>query len=280
MIDPSNPQSPLIILPIDKFQDNYAIVCRKLYVRELKEELAKSATFKIITSKSEEVIVAEINDYCEREGIVVYVDDENGKCKNQPSKVSRMYASIKLHKQKVQWRQIAGGSNVPTTPISKVVSRALQLVIKDLHVVYSNMVSTHTGILINECPILKNADTLVDHLNWLNVLSARKVVNLEDGVVAALDFTRLYPSITHHDLKRVLRKIIRYLFFVRSVKMKQKGIKRQPNIIMKIHPSSDEAKWESKEEQYVGVEDLVISASQLCKFVDFVVDNSSKALSL
>ena len=162
-------------------------------------------------SKAE--IVQRINAMAVQFGVVSKEDyertDEEGNFTSRPKHLSVLYLMLKLHKKdKVGSRAVAGGSFVPTTGISQVLSRALRLCIPVCDSMTQELFLVYTGFEMAFSSILHTTDGLLDHVKVLNGWSSRGVIDLEGAELSSLDFTALYPSVMHADLLKVLLAVL------------------------------------------------------------------------
>ena len=277
-INPNNTKASMVALPVDKFGDKFALVCRVAYTRSCHGELDNgNYTEQGPDDENEKQVVDRMNAWSIAENLVEFKTDAEGNSIGAPKGVSQIYGSPKFHKDKFGMRFISGGTNVATTIPSTVVSHCARTLIKFLDGVFADMFFQYTGAPAGASTILKSADEVIQHIDTLNRLADKNVINLEGAQVAALDFTKLYPSVTLSDLKKVLRKFIRFCFFRRKLKhVKDKG-KEGDVVSLRINqfPDCTEATWHlGPRTTTEGDETLLISEHKLIEYMEVVVDNS------
>ena len=250
------------------------------YAISIYDEL-KNGTVEIC-KKLEEFYVKMWNQFCVQNGIVdAYTEDENGVCKERPTRLGHIYLSVKKHKKNHCARFIVGGSKLASTPLSKVVSIALREVMKTLRKIYSNMFMMRTGITLKESSILKDTDDFIEHLNELNNLKNQQYFNLQDFNVSAKDFTNLYPSPPHDDLQLQISKCINVAFDwqTRDHQKKYKNCTRAC-LLTKKYPECNErdesATWTNKytDKQHTEPGLICISKEMLVQFTTYLIRES------
>ena len=268
----------MIVTKIDKFGDKVALCCKRWYRRTIIKSL-RGAGYEEIDAETEESIVERLNRYCESEGLCDFVEDEDGICENEPTVVSHDYMLLKLHKPAaVSGRLISGGSNVPTTPMSKTVSVCLRAFIPLCDKAWSSMFMQFTGLAITRCPILMTTDEAIEHVRVLNRLSKSGFFKMEDIVLGSHDFTALYPSVPQSDLIRVLNSVINFVFQLYRVDYNKTAGGRDekcvaPVILVGKFPNNGIAKFHPKVPvDLMGL--ICITKQKLKEYVRIIIGNS------
>ena len=119
---------------MDKVSGIFGFMCKQSYQEQLLRVVENPSYMEVTRMESKAEIVQRINAMAVQFGVVSKEDyertDEEGNFTSRPKPLSVLYLMLKLHKKdKVGSRAVAGGSFVPTTGISQVLSRALRLCI-------------------------------------------------------------------------------------------------------------------------------------------------------
>ena len=185
------------VVPADKAQNNIVVVCKTFYfhflLSEVDVENNSSDKTNTATTLSKEEIVENHKSVLSSFGLSSKDDD----C-DLPS----MYWIPKLHKNPYKQHFIAGSAKCTTKPLSKLLTSILTTVKEGLQS-YHNTCYSRSGI--NSMWILKNSKDL------LGTISSRLLS--EYNSIKTYDFSTLYTSIPHTQLKSRLKNIIHRCFF-------------------------------------------------------------------
>ena len=129
-----------------------------------------------------------------------------------------LYWIPKLHKDPYKQRFIAGSSSCSTKPLSKLLTSILTT-IKDGLQKYCDIVYSRSGI--NQMWILKNSKQLLDNLHSNSIASVNSI--------KTFDFSTLYTTIPHDQLKSRLASIVNQAFCFKN------GKKRYEYIVVKYN---------------------------------------------
>jgi len=160
-INAGNPSSPFVVTAMDKFQDRFAVCCRKCYYKTCFEHLDDGSSYELYAQETEDEIVDRILAYTDGENLAHWFAKKQKEEPEKPKCVPYLYFSLKLHKPKTGMRFISGGKSVVTTPTSKIVSAALRECYEVFDKVWCQMWVTNTGISCVHSPILKTTDELL-----------------------------------------------------------------------------------------------------------------------
>ena len=193
-----------VIVPADKASNNIVFVCKKYYHQCLINELgcnsASNDSAYTLTSFSREEIISNHNSVLTSFGIKV---NEN------VSELPFLYWIPKLHKNPYKQRFIAGSAKCSTKPLSALLTIILNKIKDQLHT-YCNIVYERSGL--NQMWILKNSKSLLEQL------SASSLNRVQD--IQTFDFSTLYTTIPHSQLKSRLKDLVFSAFIPKSGKRK------------------------------------------------------------
>jgi hypothetical protein len=158
-----------------------------------------------------------------------------------------IYWIPKMHKIPYKQRYIAGSSNCTTKTLSVILTKILSTIKKHLQQYCETMYST-SGI--NQMWILKNSKDLLHNLDNIST----KFTNIK-----SYDFTSLYTTIPHPQLKERLKKIITECFFYKNGNRRYKYLvfNRSNIYFVKNHTKSNDKYTE---------DDII-------QLLDFLIDN-------
>ena len=199
-----------VVVPADKAPNNIICICKKHYVECLIQELGidgsdGSPTYTALTFTKDEIIdnhMSVISSY----GISFPKDD----C-DLPS----LYWIPKLHKSPYKQRFIAGSAKCSTKPLSVLLTSILTEV-KDGLQKYCETSFSRSGV--NDMWILKNSKELLESLRSKSLSTCNSI--------KTFDFSTLYTTITHPQLKERLKSLIHRCF------SKKNGEKRYKYIVV------------------------------------------------
>ena len=161
-----------------------------------------------------------------------------------------MYWLPKLHKSPYKQRYIAGSSKCSTKQISILLTKILT-VIKDGLQTYSDTAFSRNGI--NQMWILKNSKTLLDNLKSRSLKTVSSI--------STYDFSTLYTTIPHVQLKSRLASLIKDSFFNKN------GKRRYQFLVINKGPDSGYFVKEYSDSKFKYTENDIIS------MVNFLIDN-------
>ena len=188
-------QKDFVITPIDKASNNVSIICKKFYIDTLKNEVQNSNTFKLV-NKTEQTIFNVHKRYYEKLDIKYIEENE---------KLPYLYWTSKMHKIPPKFRFITCGTSTSLEGISKVLTVCLKRLLKYAKsgAKYSNKYKPY-----NTYFIVDNRQDVVDFLTTSNF--RRKYGGAKS--IHTYDFSNLYTSIPHNQLKRNIRQFVNEVF--------------------------------------------------------------------
>ena len=231
-----------VVVPADKAPNNIIFVCKKHYIdcliAELGIESNGNPTYTATTLSKEEII----NNH--KSVISSFGLDINSKSCDLPS----LYWIPKLHKSPYKQRFIAGSANCTTKPLSILLTSILSAVKSGLQK-YCDISYSTSGV--NEMWILKNSKDLID------ILRSRSLSTCHS--IKTFDFSTLYTTIPHKQLKDRLESIIRNTF------VKSNGKRRYKYLVVGYNGAYFVREDSKSRDKYT--EDDII------KMLNFLIDN-------
>ena len=179
-----------VLTPADKAQNNILFTCKPFYVKVTKNELSpqNNQTYQL-SNLTFNQIINETCNFSENLGIPV-----NDRMKDLPI----IYWIPKMHKNPTSQRFIAGSRSCSIKTLSKLFSISLKLLLHHLKTYY-NVVFNRSG--------LKNYWIIENSLDFLENKKNKKVTHLE-----TYDFSTLYTSLPHAEIKSKFRLLFRTIF--------------------------------------------------------------------
>ena len=186
-----------VFVPADKAANNVIIICKHFYLSVIVKELGLlqsdvcSNTYEKVDKSVDEVVDSHL-EFLEKFNLRF-----TGKHKNLP----RIYSIPKLHKNPYKFRFIAGSKFCSTKELSVLLTKGLQK-IQEFWYNYCGRIEATSGI--NRFWITKNSTEL------LNTLLGNKKRRFED--ITTWDFSTLYTTIPHADLKKCIQCLVLKVF--------------------------------------------------------------------
>ncbi len=191
-----NLQSRFVLVPADKASNNIIIVCKKFYYTVLIKELQIGENNTNATYQPVNITLKEIVDKH-----VLYLLKHTIALSEKEKDLPRIYWTPKLHKDPYKFRFIAGSRHCSTKKVSIYLTKGLEC-IKHSLVAYCSAIYNNSGI---DCMwILKNSQELLESLKSGCVTDFK--------CVTSWDFSTLYTTIEHQDLKNKIIKMIKKFF--------------------------------------------------------------------
>ena len=235
--------SRFVLVSADKSENNVVIVCKRHYVKKLRDELAvkPDQTYLRDESKVTDVILMQmekVKAFGVKFGINVTKEQE---------KLATLYWTAKMHKDPTAERFIASSSKCVTKILSQLLSKCLKAVQEQLSR------ECHRERVDSKQPwskywIVGSSDEVIKKIQAVN--RKRKASS-----VGSFDFSTLYTKLKHESLKEKLKWAIEKAF-ASSGKPK-----------LAIYSTS--ARFVEEEREGT----VVITASELVELVEFLVDN-------
>ena len=226
-----------VLVPADKASNNIIVVCKKFYVDVVLQELGNSSGSAYQQSFCVETEI--ISDH------LAHLKLDKIEVPDEMHKLPTFYWLPKMHKTPIGSRFIAASSSCTTKPLSKLITKCLQLVMEHYRQ-YNSGITRRTSV--NTFWIINNSMevlTLIDKLN-----KNRKTKHFD-----TFDFSTLYTSIPHDILLESLNKLIIEAFRIRGATF--------------ISVSYDNVFWSNtRHRDYVNT-----PAEKLIEYIKFLVDN-------
>ena len=186
-----------VIVPIDKAGNNIAIICKKIYVEKLLEEIGiigeQSETYEKTNNKNKKDIIEDNVKYAEKLNIAVTDKDHD---------LPSMHWIPKMHKTPIGARYIIASKRCSTKSTASAVSKAFRLIayqMKNFHDKSKFYTNYH------KYWIVQNISPIIEKLEEINRKKNAKIIS-------AFDFSTLYTNIPHQLLITSLNEIIDFVF--------------------------------------------------------------------
>ena len=182
-----------IVAPADKAAGNFVIICKKLYVTIMMNELGINANYAAVGNityapyarSSEDIIDEHVKFSQDNFNIVV---NENDKV------IPKLFWIPKLHKTPFKSRFIAGASKCSSKQLSILVNEALK-VIREQFQKYCISIQNNTGV--NMFWSIKSSKEFLDRID-----------NIKASCIKVFDFSTLYTSLELDLVENAINKII------------------------------------------------------------------------
>ena len=227
----------LVIAPIDKASNNISFICKYYYHQVLNREITNSGNFVEEFQQSEDDVVNRVITFLGNKGI---------KVDNDSQKLPFMYFTPKMHKIPPGHRFITVGTDTATSFLSKLLSKALKLMLKTQKN-FSKYLNKYK--VYNDYFIIENHDDVIKFMDNSNISGVRKSVQ-------SYDFKTLYTQIPHAQLKKNVKTFVHRVFQYKK--------KRFINITEKSAYFSNKR----------NVKCLSLNALEFLNMVEFIIDNS------
>ena len=188
-------QRKYVFVPTDKANNNVSIICKKFYVQLIKNEV-NSQTYNI-SSESVESIIDRHEVFLKEHGIKLISEKKH---------LPYLYYITKMHKDPIKFRYITSGAQSSLKQLSVTVGLILQrcLKIAKNHSAYHNRYYPRNDYYV----IDSNSDVLQFMFNS-NLYSGYKSLT-------TFDFSTVYTSIPHAQLKDNLNNFLNRIFDIKS----------------------------------------------------------------
>jgi len=186
-----------VFAPADKAANNVIIICKHFYLQVIVKELglldstACSPTYKKVNDSVQNIVDSHLK----------FLDKFKLSFSDKFKNLPRIYSIPKLHKNPYKFRFIAGSKFCSTKELSVLLAKGLQKV-QDFWYNYCGQIEATSGI--NRFWITKNSQELLDTL-----IGNRK---LPYKNISSWDFSTLYTTIPHSDLKRCIQSLVYKVF--------------------------------------------------------------------
>jgi hypothetical protein len=179
-----------VLCPIDKASKNVAIICKKYYVETIINECRlNTKSYSDVSTLSIDDIYSEQLQYLKRIGLKSDVKDS----------LPHMVLFPKFHKPKLSQRFVVSYANCIIKPLAGNITLGLKAVYNQI-CRYSNMIFKVTGI--NRNWIVNNNVPIIECFD-----NNSRIRNIE-----TYDFTTLYTSLLHEEIKVALSSVVKLAF--------------------------------------------------------------------
>ena len=188
--------SNYVFAPADKASNNVIIICKQFYYKVLIDELGLLDTSSTSATSTYEKINQSQQTIMDKHQ--QFLSTFNMTVSDEHTRLPRIFAIPKLHKNPYKFRFIAGSKFCSTKQLSVLLSNGLKKV-QEFWMNYCGQIEGRSGV--NRFWILPNSKALLEQLNGAGVR-----VPYEE--ISSWDFSTLYTTIPHADLKRCLKSLI------------------------------------------------------------------------
>ena len=234
-----------VVTPTDKAGNNFSVVCKKFYIQCLLKELClskdskkKKSTYKNLKIKQSNVVKRHVQ----------YMSKHNIKIEDDQKRLPFLYWIPKMHKTPSKQRYIAASHSCSTKPLSKMITYCLKL-IQQTHTNYCKTIAKNRGY--NRMWIVDNSIKVLEELRKFNDDNLAKNIR-------TYDFSTLYTSIPHKDLKREIAWVI------------SESFNNDTRRFIHIDVWNKRARWSKTRGKE---EDLVWNKDELIGHVKWLIDN-------
>ena len=190
-------QKRFVIVPVDKASNNFAIICRTLYIQVLKNELGIDET-NVINGNAvyQPVFIDRDTFYQQQEEANKQLGND---LKEENKHIPLLYWTSKQHKNPYKFRFIAGASHCTNKTISLEVALALRC-IKTHFKNYCGVIRKNTGL-----NYFWSIDNSVEFLQKLSDLDTADSIE-------TFDFSTLYTNLPLDNIYESLEKLLIKMF--------------------------------------------------------------------
>ena len=225
--------SKYVFVPADKASNNVVIICKDYYKEVLRKELGQTNT----TYASCQLDAAQlVNQH------LVFMRKVKLNVPSEMQRLPSFYWMPKLHKSPYGQRFIAASSACTTKPLSKLLTRVLQLVLTH-YKEYCAGIERRTGV--NCFWVVGNSSQVLDQMRKIHRACA----------LDSFDFSTLYTNIPHTQLKQRMEILVRKAYTTR----------RANHIVV----NRDRAYWSSERAN----NGHNLTADDVTEFFNYLIDN-------
>ena len=263
----------LVITATDKNASAFCFSCKQHY-GERAQALVRSQAYEVLPPADVETRLDRCTDFTEKSGLVVYVrEDDTRRGTKEPRAFSCLYLMGKIHRALPKHRHVFGRPMVPTTVISKGLSKALQLMMPILDQMFAGLFLHYTGIKTESCWILSDTQQFVDHERVIQSELQRKN-SLLSGMTGlqTRDFSDMYPSVPQLSMIEVWNQLIDACFKLKETE------ESKTKILVPCYKQLDReyTRWLSEADAHKNWgNSIVVSNNDLKEWIRFVVENTA-----
>ena len=234
-------QSKYVLFPADKAGNNIIFVCKYYYIRTLMEELGINSGMNLNSTYINQVNTV---DELIQTHATTLADEFDIKLQQREKNLPQIYWIPKLHKTPYKARFIAGSRSCTTTRLSKLITECLKLV-RSHCTAYCKTIRERTDV--NSMWIINNS---------LDVIRVLEEKQLSLTHVSTWDFSTLYTSLPHAQLKNQLHDLLERVFHTKGKSF--------------IATNSFHTFWTTDR---MSMRYTYFSCRELCLAIDFLIDN-------
>lgn len=188
-------QKKYVLVPTDKAANNVTIVCKKFYIGLIKKEI-ESSNFEKVNYTPAEIIETHKTFLSS-----VHIDMDNNN-----EKLPYLYCTPKQHKNPIGFRFITAGNKCSLEQLSIKIGVCLKSMLKVAknYSKYKNRFHNR-----NDFYVIDGHDDILDYIAVNNLVKGNKSVS-------TFDFSTLYTSIPHSQLKDNLNKFVDRIFNIKE----------------------------------------------------------------
>ena len=191
-----------IICTIDKAANNYAFVCKKLYLKKILNELGfDEVSLQADGNETYRPCEEDENHYIEE--ISQYLENSfDIKVEEEDKRLARFFWNPKLHKNPYKARFIAGARKCVTKPLNILVNTSLKLLKKGFEK-YCETIYNNSGI--NPFWSIDSSERFIEKLKCC------EIYNLQ-----VYDFTTLYTKLELNEVEIMINEVIDLIYSERN----------------------------------------------------------------
>ena len=182
-----------IVAPADKAAGNFVIICKKLYVTIMMNELGIDANY-IAVGNMTYAPYARTGEEIIDEHIKFSLDHFDITVKEKDKVIPKLFWIPKLHKTPFKSRFIAGASKCSSKELSVLVNETLK-VVREYFQKYCNAIQNNSGV--NMFWSIKSSNEFLDRID-----------NVKASCIKVFDFSTLYTSLELDLVENAIDKII------------------------------------------------------------------------
>ena len=192
-----------VITTVDKASNNFAFICKKFYVNQMKNELG---------IRDNRVEGNDVYTYCENQSVEEIINEQcnnletlHKKVRESNKNIPKLFMNPKFHKRPYKYRFIAGASKAITKDLAIDVNLCLKLM-KNIHKGYCKSIFNRTGF--NYYWSVDNSNEVINKLRNINNPSA----------IHTYDFSTLYTNLPLELVKDEIFELIDRYFDINERK--------------------------------------------------------------
>ena len=245
-------QRRFVFTTIDKAGNNFCVMCKKHYIATCLRELQGGVAYKISDLPVDACIVKGL-EVCKQYNIEPL----------DKAKVANFHIRVKLHKEPIGYRFVAGSPNAPLTPISKWLTLAFKAIMPDTVDLWSEVVANIPGAPQdgNKSWVISDSDVIKDMcIKYNKRRGDRTPVNM-----STYDFTSMYTTLSLDDLKERIGSLLKEIF------ERRRAASRTKFLVVDVDGSYC---WQTSALKGLSPKKKSFSVEQLVEMLTHLVDNT------